>query len=241
MSHRGAAHRAIASRKVQPATGLRYPTGWAVVNQPPGKHDRCPIPYLPTREIDGGPTPGALRSDDTHAPSGVAYDPMSPGSAFMLPHPFADERLSPSARERVRIKKSAWAAPGSSSSPPHSASCSAPGARRGDSGAITPNGGSRREAAIRRNRTCQKCSAPHGRRQHRLVEFGVADEKASEQLILMFEEHSNRLVHGLSEWSRQFPGWGKPALLGHDHPGKHRLKASSAQEPPGSKLKAEIP
>ena len=102
MSHRGAAHRAIASRKVQPATGLRYPTGWAVVNQPPGKHDRCPIPCLPTREIDGDPTPRALRSDDTHAPSGVAYDPMSPGSAFMLPHPFADERLSPSARERVR-------------------------------------------------------------------------------------------------------------------------------------------
>src|SRR5262249_24363542 len=51
----------------------------------------------------------------------------------------------------------------------------------------------------------------------------------------------NRLVHGLSEWSRQFSGWGKPALLGHDHPGKHRLEASSAQEPPGSKLKAEIP
>src|SRR5262245_30638202 len=83
-SHRGAAHRAIASRKVQPATGLRHPTGWAVVNQPPGKHDRCPIPCLPTREIDGGPTPGALRSDDTDAPSGVAYDPMSPGSAFIL-------------------------------------------------------------------------------------------------------------------------------------------------------------
>src|SRR5262245_5132136 len=44
----------------------------------------------------------ARRSDDTDARSGVASGPLAVGSAPMLPHLFADERLSPSARERIR-------------------------------------------------------------------------------------------------------------------------------------------
>jgi hypothetical protein len=44
----------------------------------------------------------ALRSDDTEAPSGVASGPLAVGSALMLPRLFADERLSPSARVRLR-------------------------------------------------------------------------------------------------------------------------------------------
>src|SRR5262249_27642402 len=43
----------------------------------------------------------ARRSDDTDAPSGVASGRLAVGSALTLPHFFAAERLSPSARERV--------------------------------------------------------------------------------------------------------------------------------------------
>ena len=41
------------------ATDSSYPTGWAVVNKPPGKYDRCPIPCLPPREFNGAPTRGS--------------------------------------------------------------------------------------------------------------------------------------------------------------------------------------
>src|SRR6516164_8162000 len=40
--------------------------------------------------------------------------------------------------------------------------------------------------------------------------------------------------------SEDFPEGGEPALSGHDHPGKHSLGASSAQELPAPRLKAEI-
>ena len=42
-----------------------------------------------------------LRSDDTEAPSRVASGRLAVGSALMLPHLFAAERLSPSTRERL--------------------------------------------------------------------------------------------------------------------------------------------
>jgi hypothetical protein len=41
--------------------------------------------------------------DDTDAPSRVASGRLAVGSALMLPHLFAAERLSSSARERVRV------------------------------------------------------------------------------------------------------------------------------------------
>src|SRR5262245_17955095 len=43
----------------------------------------------------------ARRSDDADARSGVASGRLAVGSALMLPHLFAAERMSPSARERV--------------------------------------------------------------------------------------------------------------------------------------------
>src|SRR5262245_6930530 len=48
----------------------------------------------------------ARRSDDTEAPSGVASGRLEVGSALMLPHFFAVERMSPSPRERVQEKRS---------------------------------------------------------------------------------------------------------------------------------------
>jgi PAS domain-containing protein len=45
----------------------------------------------------------ALRSEHTDAPSGVAFGRLAVGSAPMLPHLFADEPLSPAAREPVRV------------------------------------------------------------------------------------------------------------------------------------------
>jgi hypothetical protein len=61
------------------------------------------------------------------------------------------------------------------------------------------------------------------------------------RLILMLEAGSIGLVYGLFESLRDFPEGGELALSGHDHPGKHSLEASSAQELPGPILKAEIP
>ena len=45
------------------------------------------------------------------APSGVASGPMAAQSALKLPHLFASERLSPSARERVPSGEEKRAAP----------------------------------------------------------------------------------------------------------------------------------
>jgi hypothetical protein len=64
--------------------------------------------------------------------------------------------------------------------------------------------------------------------------------RGGEQLILMREEDSIGLAHGLFESLQDFPEGGEPALIGHVHPGKHRLEASSAQELPGPERKREI-
>jgi hypothetical protein len=100
--------------------------------------------------------------------------------------------------------------------------------------------GSGREAAIRRNRTCQKCSSPHGEGLHRLVGFGAADVKARTRLPFMLEKDSIRLIHGLFESRRRFPRRGRPGTLGSRQPRKHSLEASSAKELPGLNLKTEI-
>src|SRR5262245_20297098 len=60
----------------------------------PALAPQCSTPALPE------PNFCALRSDDTEAPSGVASDRLAVGSALILPHLFAAERLSASARER---------------------------------------------------------------------------------------------------------------------------------------------
>src|SRR5438477_447053 len=46
-----------------------------------------------------------LRSDDTEASFGVASGRLAVGSGLMLTHFCADERLLPSARERVRFHR----------------------------------------------------------------------------------------------------------------------------------------
>jgi hypothetical protein len=61
-----------------------------------------------------------------------------------------------------------------------------------------------------------------------------------EQLFLMLEDDSADSSAGSGSGAGDFPEGVEPALSGHDHPGKHGLAASSAQELPGSKLKAEI-
>ncbi len=95
---------------------------------------------------------------------------------------------------------------------------------------------------MRRSRTCQKWSAPHGEGPHPLVGSRVDDEKAGTRLIHMPEEDSIGRVHGRFEspGGGDFPVGGEPALLSPDNPGKHSPGASSAQELPGPKLKAEI-
>src|SRR5262245_15183498 len=48
--------RAIASHKIQPMTGLRYPTSWAVVNKPPGEASRVRCQEVPySSETPRGP------------------------------------------------------------------------------------------------------------------------------------------------------------------------------------------
>jgi hypothetical protein len=56
----------------------------------------------------------------------------------------------------------------------------------------------------------------------------------------MFEKDSADSPKGFWSGPDDFPEGGEPALFGHDHPGKHSLGASSAQDLPGPKLKAEI-
>ena len=69
--------------------------------------------------------------------------------------------------------------------------------------------GSGWEAAIGRNRTCQKCSSPHGKGPHRLVGFGVDDAKARTRLILIHEEDAIGRVHGRLKSLRRFPRRGR--------------------------------
>ena len=78
-----------------------------------------------------------------------------------------------------------------------------------DSDPRTIHRGNRRDAAIRRNRTCQKCSPPHGERLYRLVGFGPADVKARMRLIFMLEKDSIGPIHGLFEALRRFPRRGR--------------------------------
>src|SRR5262249_57764546 len=59
-----------------------------------------PVPEPRRRGLDC-PRTCARRSDDADARSGVASGRLAVGSALMLPHLFAAERLSPSAREHV--------------------------------------------------------------------------------------------------------------------------------------------
>jgi len=63
--------------------------------------------------------------------------------------------------------------------------------------------------------------------------------KAREQLILMLEEDSADSSAGSGSGAGDFPEGGEPALSGHDHPGRHSLGACSAQELPGTILKAD--
>jgi hypothetical protein len=100
--------------------------------------------------------------------------------------------------------------------------------------------GNGREAAIRRNRTYQKCSSPHGKRPHRLVACKVVDVRERERLSLMLEEDSADSSAGSGSGAGDSPEGGEPAIFGHDNPGKHSLGVAPAQELPRPKLKAEI-
>src|SRR6516165_7257676 len=100
--------------------------------------------------------------------------------------------------------------------------------------------GNGREAAIRRNRTYQKWSSPHGKGPHRLDVCRVTDVKVREQLILLLEEDSADSSASSGSGAGDFPEGAEPVVLVHGHPGKHSLAASSAQELPRPKLKAEI-
>jgi len=55
------------------------------MTEPPGGHQRVTLLSFCAR-----------RSDDSDAPSVVASGRLAAGSALMLPHPLATERLSPS-------------------------------------------------------------------------------------------------------------------------------------------------
>ena len=92
----------------------------------------------------------------------------------------------------------------------------------------------------RRNRTYRKCSSPHGKGPHRLVVCRAVDVKVREQLILLLQEDSADSSADSGRVAGDFPEGGEPALFGHENRGKHSLGASSAQELPGPKLKAEI-
>jgi hypothetical protein len=115
-----------------------------------------------------------------------------------------------------------------------------PKSRKVIEGDRVSRGGIRREAAIRRNRTCHKCSSPHGERLYRLVGFGAADVKARTRLPFMLAKDSIGPTQGSSSHSGDFPAGGEPALCGRENPGKTEPGDSSAQELPGPKLKAEI-
>ena len=56
----------------------------------------------------------------------------------------------------------------------------------------------------------------------------------------MLEKDSADSPKGSWSGPDDFPEGEEPALFGHDNPGKHSLGASSAQDLPGAKLKAEI-
>jgi hypothetical protein len=64
--------------------------------------------------------------------------------------------------------------------------------------------------------------------------------KVREQFIFMLEEDSAELSAGSRSGAGDFPEGGEPARFDHDHPGKHSLGASSAQDLPGLNLKTEI-
>src|SRR5262249_43284039 len=112
--------------------GLRYPTGWAVVNKPPEQSEGCPIPCRPPRELNATPTRGALRSDTTDAFLGRAYrvatlaSPRGGGGGGVRPKgggpaagphrgtgPGRDPALEPARRvDRPRRRRAARSEPG---------------------------------------------------------------------------------------------------------------------------------